>query len=82
MKKKEYRYLVRDAITTVVSLLKDKEEAAHTTKSSCWRPDIYLNNDRYCNGCIIYENCCCKIKRIDKKRPNKVQVRKHLQKKK
>lgn len=68
--------------TTTVSLLENKEVAEHVTKSSCWRPDIYLDNDRFCNGCIIYENCCCPIKRIDKKRPNEVQQKKHLQKRK
>jgi len=52
------------------SLLENKSLAEHVTRSSCWRPDIYLNNDRFCNGCIIYDNCCCPIKRIDKKRPN------------
>ena len=65
-----------------ISLLKDKKMAEHVTKSSCWRPDIYLDNDRFCNGCIIYENCCCPIKRMDKKRPNEVQQKKHLQKRK
>jgi hypothetical protein len=66
----------------IFSLAKDKEIAAHVTASSCWRPDIYLNNERYCNGCIIYGNCCCPIKRLDKKRPDEILQKKKLQKKK
>ena len=64
------------------SLIKDKEITEHVTATSCWRPDIYLDNDRYCNGCIIYDNCACPIKRKDKKRPDEVQIKKHLQKRK
>lgn len=57
----------RSSEPIIVSLLLDKKIAEHITRSSCWRPDIYLNNDKFCNGCIIYENCFCPIKRIDKK---------------
>ena len=71
---KEYK---KEYSTDIVSLLENKKMAEHITSSSCWRPDIYLNNDRYCNGCVIYVNCCCPIKRIDKKRPNEVQKKRN-----
>jgi hypothetical protein len=31
---------------------------------SCIRPDIYLNNDRSCNGCSLYNNCLASIKNL------------------
>jgi len=80
--KKNTKLNLIENYSEIFSLLEDKKIAEHVTQSSCWRPDIYLNNDRFCNGCIIYENCCCPIKRLDKKRPNEVQIKKHLQKRK
>ena len=44
------------------------------TKSACLRPDIYLNNDRACNGCHIYELCKCELRKWatpDEKRSRK-----------
>jgi hypothetical protein len=50
------------------NLLKSKEGIANLTASSCIRPDIYLDNDRTCNGCPYFNDCVCSIKRLDKKR--------------
>lgn len=36
------------------------------TKHSCLRPDIYLDNDRYCNTCPYVQFCICRIKRVKK----------------
>jgi serine/threonine-protein kinase RIO1 len=49
---------------------KDAQSVADLTKDSCHRPDIYLNNDHYCNGCYIYELCACKLKRWSNKEIN------------
>lgn len=49
---------------------KDAQSVADLTKDSCHRPDIYLNNDHYCNGCYIYEKCACKLKRWNNKETN------------
>jgi len=45
----------------------DKEGVEKITSNSCIRPDIYLNNDKYCNGCPWIEHCICRIKRFSKK---------------
>jgi hypothetical protein len=49
-------------------LLKSKEGIANLTESSCIRPDIYLDNDRNCDGCPYFDHCICSKKRLDKKR--------------
>jgi hypothetical protein len=46
---------------------KNKEGVEELTKSSCVRPDIYLNNGKYCDGCPWSEYCICRIKRFSKK---------------
>ncbi len=43
--------------------LKNSAQVAKLTESSCMRPDIYLNNDRACNGCYIYKLCKCPIRK-------------------
>lgn len=32
-------------------------ELSEVTSSTCLRPDIFLNNDRYCDGCEFFEVC-------------------------
>lgn len=32
-------------------------ELSEVTSSTCLRPDIFLNNDRYCNGCEFFDVC-------------------------
>jgi hypothetical protein len=46
---------------------KNKEGVEMITSNSCIRPDIYLNNDKYCNGCPWSEHCICGLKRFSKK---------------
>ena len=46
---------------------KDAQSVAELTKDSCLRPDIYLNNDCFCNGCSVYELCACKLKKWSNK---------------
>lgn len=32
-------------------------DIAECTKTVCFRPDIFLNNDRYCDGCEFFSVC-------------------------
>jgi hypothetical protein len=43
---------------------KDKSGVQQITSNSCLRPDIFLDNGRYCDGCPWEENCVCPIKKI------------------
>jgi hypothetical protein len=45
----------------------DKKQVEKITESACLRPDIYLNNERACNGCSIFEYCACPIKKWNNK---------------
>lgn len=47
----------------VYDIVSNAEECKLATANTCWRPDIYLNNDRSCNNCVLYENCACTSKR-------------------
>ena len=37
------------------------------TGSACVRPDIYLNNHKFCDGCAWSKYCICHLKRFLKK---------------
>lgn len=50
------------------NILKNKEGIAKATEGSCIRPDIYLDNDRNCEGCPYFDSCGCAIKRLDNKK--------------
>jgi len=45
----------------------DKSMVAHMTATTCIRPDIYLDNGRFCNGCPWVKNCICPIKKLSEK---------------
>lgn len=42
----------------------DPEAVRQLTEGSCQRPDIYLDNDRACDGCSLYEHCACASKQL------------------
>jgi hypothetical protein len=42
----------------------DPESVRQLTEGTCQRPDIYLNNDRACDGCVLYEHCACASKQL------------------
>jgi hypothetical protein len=54
------------------NILLNKEGVSNVTRDACIRPDIFLDNDRYCDDCPYYEHCGCNLKRLvsDKKRKN------------
>lgn len=39
-------------------------ELREVTNSTCLRPDIFLNNDRYCDGCEFFEVCTNRNKEL------------------
>jgi hypothetical protein len=43
---------------------KDPESVKDLTTNSCQRPDIYLDNERACDGCHIYELCACSARQL------------------
>jgi hypothetical protein len=45
-----------------IDLVNDPKAKYHLNE--CWRPDLFLNWDRSCNGCRLYQNCQCKSKRL------------------
>ena len=47
--------------------LNKPECVADMTHNVCLRPDIFLNNDRFCNYCSFFENCACNLKKWNKK---------------
>ena len=62
---------VFDYRPVVYDIVKNAEECKNATTNTCWRPDIYLNNDRSCDNCVLYENCACNSKRLAVKRSKK-----------
>jgi hypothetical protein len=50
------------------NLLKNKEGIVLVTENACIRPDIFLDNDRYCDECPYLDSCVCKIKRVTKRK--------------
>lgn len=56
----------------IYDIVKNAEECRAATTNTCWRPDIYLNNDRSCDSCVLYENCACTSKRLSNKKVKKV----------
>lgn len=44
------------------------EDLTITTKTACLRPDIYLDNDRYCNGCEYFDVCANEMKNLFKRK--------------
>jgi hypothetical protein len=52
-----------------IVLVDNPEVAAHVL-TSCWRPDIYLDNERSCDDCSLYGVCKAACRRLstDKKR--------------
>lgn len=61
-------YQITSNKTDGINLLKSKDGISIVTENACIRPDIYLNNDKYCDTCPYLESCICKIKRITKKK--------------
>lgn len=61
-------YQVTSKNSEKINLLKNKEGIALVTENACIRPDIFLDNDRYCDECPYLDSCACKIKRVTKRK--------------
>ena len=57
-RKKKTKY---DFTSKILAEAPEDKPVLHET---CIRPDIYLDNYRYCNGCPHYSKCKCDIKRL------------------
>jgi len=44
-----------------------KFESNSIMMDTCWRPNLYLDNDHACDCCNLFEKCNCKIKKISKR---------------
>ena len=53
----EYKYNPKE-----IDLVVNAAWCAKITETNCWRPDIFLDNDRTCNLCQLYDNCACLLK--------------------
>jgi hypothetical protein len=46
------------------ALLRDTPELVQSmTNFSCVSPQLYLNNNRGCRGCVYFDNCNCALKK-------------------
>ncbi len=43
---------------------KNESDVQELTSGQCQRPDIFLDNDRACDGCGLYAHCACTSKRL------------------
>jgi hypothetical protein len=41
-------------------------EIAEASKTQCFRPDIFLSNDRHCDGCELFHLCQNRLKNLPK----------------
>jgi len=56
---------------TVIDLVENPEACAKYTADSCYRPDIFLNNGKACNGCQLYKNCAYAGKKLKAEKARK-----------
>ena len=75
IKQQEGAYIVKPHIRNYIDLT-SPSQVAELTKSSCLRPDIYLNNGKACNGCHIYKLCKCSARKWNDKLDEPVPVKK------
>lgn len=65
---KETKYAMTKSInsgsSTVIDLVNDAEACKIHTEGACHRPDIFLDNDRSCNKCRLYENCRASCRKL------------------
>jgi hypothetical protein len=64
VKETKYNRLPAVKSGTVIDLVVDAEYCKIYTEGACVRPDIFLDNDRSCNKCRLYENCRASCRRL------------------
>ena len=75
IKQREGAYIVKPHTRNYIDLT-NASQVAELTKSSCLRPDIYLNNNKACNGCYVYDLCKCQARKWNDKLDEPVPVKK------
>jgi len=74
VKQQEGAYIVKPYVRNYIDMT-NASQVAELTKSSCLRPDIYLNNNKACNGCHIYALCKCQARKWNVKLDEPVAVK-------
>lgn len=60
--------IVGPYVPNIVDLTANVEVLKSVTEMACWRPDIYLDNGKYCDGCRLFVGCSYPKKRIAEKK--------------
>ena len=63
------RYSIND-------LANNADLAKEFTNGVCIRPQLFLNNDRSCDDCVLYTNCACNAKTLSKARRKQMELEK------
>ena len=63
------RYSIND-------LANNEDLAKEFTNGVCIRPQLFLNNDRSCDDCVLYTNCACNAKTLSKARRKQLKTEK------
>ena len=64
--KEEGRYNIPNIDLTSTSRPMSPDDISKDTESACFRPDIFLNNGRHCDGCKYYKMCKNDLKNLPK----------------
>jgi len=59
-----YRPIYRGHVIKTINLNEDKNYVIDT----CWRPDLYLNADRTCDDCSLYNKCQASVRKLSKRK--------------
>ena len=51
---------------TIPLSLNNAKHVEELTTGACWRPDLYLNNNKTCIGCPLFKDCKCELKKMPK----------------
>lgn len=51
---------------SIDDLVNNQDVAKEFTSGVCIRPQLFLNNDRCCDDCVLYANCACNVKTLSK----------------
>lgn len=49
-----------------IDLSVSRENYERGAGQSCWRPDIFIKNGKFCDSCTLYATCACPLRRLRK----------------
>lgn len=61
---------------SIDDLANNVDLAREFTNGVCIRPQLFLNNDRSCDDCVLYTNCACNAKTLSKARRKQMELEK------